>query len=476
MQSHEEEKSVSSGEPAAPRLEMKNVSKSFPGVQALSNVDLSILQGEIHGLVGENGAGKSTLIKILSGAYEADAGRVSIDGQPIEIEDPSDALQSGIVTIYQETNLSLKQTVAENIFMGRWPRCGVFVDDAALNRTSAELLEQLGLNFTPNMRVCDLSPGAKQLVEIAKALSINAKLIVLDEPTASLTDKERDALFAVMRTLADRGVSILFVSHRLTEILNMCDRVTVLRDGSLVSLSDVSEIDENQLVYDMVGREVEYQSKSVSYRVDREVMKVEDVSGHGFKNVSFRLFEGEVLGFFGLVGAGRTEVLRAVFGADPIIGGRVLIQGEDCRIRTPQRAVQAGLGLVPEDRKSQGLILGASVIQNVSVASLEHFSRAGFLSFDRETATATRFKESLGIRCPSVRTAVQFLSGGNQQKVVLAKWIVHEAPILLVDEPTRGIDVAGKKRSAQPVARSCSERGFVDRGVIRASRNPSADR
>ena len=427
------------------RLELLNVSKGFPGVQALTDVTVRVLPAEIHALVGENGAGKSTLMKILSGAYRRDAGRILLDGQEIEIDSPRQALQHGIVTIYQESNLAHELSVAENIYLGRLPlKAGLWVRWSQLYDNTQVLLDQLGASFTPRTPVKELSPAQRQMVEIAKALSISARVIVLDEPTAALTGREVDVLFDVIRRLRDRGVSTIFISHRLAEVFAIADRVTVLRDGCWVSTNRVQDVTEDTLVMHMVGRQVENLYARKAAQPGPIILRVRNLSGKGFHNVSFDLRSGEIVGLFGLVGSGRTEMVRALFGAEPPASGTVELLGNPHKPRSPKDAIRTGLALAPEDRKLEGLVLDLPVRANISLPNLRQVTRLSFISARRERSMANHFVQALDIRCPSVETPAQSLSGGNQQKVVIAKWLAREPRILILDEPTRGIDVAGK--------------------------------
>lgn len=427
------------------RLELVEISKAFPGVQALSMVSLRLLPGEVHALVGENGAGKSTLMKILSGAYPRDAGRILLDGQEVQIHTPHDALHLGIVTIYQESNLALEMSVAENIFMGRAPtRSGLFVDWRSLERSTQELLDELDANFSPRQLVKELSPAQRQMVEIAKALSIQARVIVLDEPTAALTEREVEILFKVVHRLKEKGVSVIYISHRLVEIFQVADRVTVLRDGLWVATSQVVDINEDALVMQMVGRQIENLYAGEQRQPGDIILDVDNLSGKGFKGVSFQVRAGEIVGLFGLVGSGRTDVMRALFGAEPARSGKIDLHGRSLSIHSPRDAIQAGLALAPEDRKSDGLVLSLPVRANISLPSLRRLARMLIIRSRAEKAMAREYIQSLDIRCPSPETLAQSLSGGNQQKVVIAKWLARKPQLLILDEPTRGIDVSGK--------------------------------
>ncbi len=426
------------------RLEMLHISKAFPGVQALDDVTLRVRPGEIHALVGENGAGKSTLMKVLSGAYQRDAGQILIDGQEVEIRKPADALGLGIITIYQESSLSPQISVAENIFCGRLPQRGPFVAWASLYDRTAAALARFSADISPRSLVRDLSPAQSQLVEIAKALSMSARVIVFDEPTAALTQGEAEILFGVMRSLRDEGISVIFITHRLAEIFRTADRVTVLRDGAWVATEDVAAMDEDKVIVRMVGRAVHYTYERPAPANQPPRLEVRDYSGHGFTGISLQVRPGEIVGLFGLVGSGRTELVRTMFGADRATGGQLLFEGAPCRFSAPAAAIAAGIVLVPEDRKSQGLVLGMPVRNNVSLPSLWPLSRLGFIQPTREANMATTYRRQLDIRCPSILTPAVSLSGGNQQKVVIAKWLARQPRLLIVDEPTRGIDVGAK--------------------------------
>lgn len=429
----------------SPRLILKEISKSFPGVQALDRVTLSLSEGEIHALVGENGAGKSTLIKILSGAYTRDSGQIILEDEPVEIPDPSAALGLGIVTIYQESNLAMDLSIAENIFMGRLPSQGLAVLWGDLYRQTQQLLDDLGVALSPKAMVKDLSPAQRQMVEIAKALSMSARVIVLDEPTASLTEQEVAILMDVMRQLRERSVSLIFITHRLEEVFRIADRVTVLRDGQHITTEQVAEVEsEEKIVHQMVGRQIDeiYSKKKTS--IGHPILSVHDLSGQGFNDVSFEVRSGEIVGMFGLVGSGRTKVVRTLFGAEPLLEGNIQMDGKDIRSRSPKEAIDSGLALVPEDRKAEGLVLPMSVRENISLPNLRRIAKLGFINFGRERALATEFRDGMDIRCPSIETPARSLSGGNQQKTVVSKWLSRNPRVLILDEPTRGIDVAGK--------------------------------
>ena len=429
------------------RLEMVDISKAFPGVQALDNVTLRVLPGEVHALLGENGAGKSTLMKILSGAYARDAGEILVDERPVEIHAPSDALALGIVTIYQESNLCPNLSIAENVFAGRLPRRKFFVDRSALRRNTQAVLDRLDVRTSPDELVRNLSPAQAQMVEIAKALSISARIIVLDEPTAALTQTETDALFAVVRDLRAQGLSVVLITHRLAEVFRIADRATIFRDGKWVLTEEVPNLTEEKLILSMVGRNIVRQSRAVGTAeatTAANVLEVSGLTGARFRNAAMHVRKGEIVGLFGLVGAGRTELVRAIFGAEPATAGTVLVDGAPVEYRSPADAIAQGIALVPEDRKSQGLVLMEPVVQNVSLPSLHQLMPSGWLRPEREVALAEEYRASLDIRCPNVQTRAGSLSGGNQQKVVIAKWLARKPRVLIVDEPTRGIDVGAK--------------------------------
>jgi len=431
-----------------PLLRMENISKSFPGVQALNNVNFEVYPGEILGFVGENGAGKSTLIKILAGVYTKNSGTIWWNGKIVEPRDPQHAQELGISTIFQELVLIPHLSVAENIFLNQEPRrvpaLGM-VDFREMRVKAEALLRDLGTEIPVNRLVRDLTVAAQQMVEIAKAMSHNARLILMDEPTSALSSKEVEALFNLIRQLKARGVSVVFVSHRLEEIREVVDRVIVMRDGHRVGELPVAEATEEKLIQYMVGRKVGLFPKEDA-EISDPVLEVRNLSGkNGVQNVSFTVRRGEIVGLAGLIGAGRTEVIRLICGIDPLTRGEVLIDGKPIKIHTPADAVEHGIGWVPEDRKLHGLVLPMTVAQNISMAILERISNAlGVLNVREENAVATQHVAALSIATPSIGQTVRNLSGGNQQKVVLAKWLSSKPKILIMDEPTRGIDVGAK--------------------------------
>ncbi|MEU6998029.1 sugar ABC transporter ATP-binding protein [Nonomuraea sp. NPDC046570] len=425
-------------------VQVRGLRKTFPGVVALDEVDLDLNPGEVHVLLGENGAGKSTLIKMLSGAYQPDAGEIRVDGEPVRVHHAGDARRLGIATIYQEFNLVPELSVAENLMLGRQPRRFGLLDRGRMYARAAELLKRVGVDVDPRTPVGRLGIARMQMVEIAKALDLNARVLIMDEPTAVLTTSEVERLFAIVRQLRDQGVAIVFITHHLEEIPQIGDRVTVLRDGR--SVAEVrADTAENELIRLMVGRPIDQQFPRKRGTPGEPLLRVRALGRRGaFKDVSFEVRAGEVVGMAGLVGAGRTEVARAVFGADFHDAGEVLVEGRRLPPGDVSAALEAGLGLVPEDRKGQGLVLGADVGENLGLVTLGRTSRAGFVDRAGQRTAAAAVAEQLGVRMSGLDQEVRTLSGGNQQKVVIGKWLLAEARVLVLDEPTRGIDVGAK--------------------------------
>jgi ribose transport system ATP-binding protein len=432
-----------------PLLSMRGISKRFPGVQALDNVDLTLHASEVLALCGENGAGKSTLIKVLGGIYRADAGEIAIDGRPVAVHDVRRALAAGIAVIHQELVLADNLDVAANIFLGREPRWGGplgLIDHARLHADAQVWMKRVGLDVRSDTPVEQLSVGRRQMVEIAKALSLQARVLVMDEPTATLSQRESALLFALIDDLRRHGVGILYVSHRLPEISRLADRVTVLRDGRNAGELTGAEIKPENIVRLMVGREIKgfYGSHKPPERPEPALRVTELCFAGGSAPATFELRRGEILGVAGLVGAGRTELASAIFGIRPSPSGRIEVCGEPAVIRRPRDAVAAGIALVPEDRKQQGLVLEMSLRENISLPRLRQMSRNGFLPGSQERALAQEQIRSLGVRAGGPEQEAQTLSGGNQQKVVVAKWLAMSPRVLILDEPTRGIDVGAK--------------------------------
>ncbi|WP_414662815.1 sugar ABC transporter ATP-binding protein [Horticoccus sp. 23ND18S-11] len=427
-------------------LALRGIRKAYPGVVALDGVDLDLAAGEVHVLLGENGAGKSTLMKIISGAVRRDAGEILVDGAAVDLDGPRHAQALGIGIIYQEFNLIPHLRAGENILLGREPSLvpGV-IDQRALMRDAQRQLDELGVAIDARAVVSRLSVAQQQMVEVAKALSLNARVLIMDEPTSALTEQEIKELFAAIRRLRARGVAIVYISHRMEELFAIGDRVTVLRDGRHVGTRAIGETTMSELVRLMVGRDLKDQFPKQRAAVGEEVLRVEHLRRDGvLHDINFALRRGEVVGLAGLMGSGRTELARAVFGADAIDGGRVLIRGEERTIASPRDAIDLGLGLLTEDRKQQGLVLVLSVQENMCLPSVGRFSRGGVMQPARESEATARRIQELRIKTPGPHQRVVHLSGGNQQKVVLGKWLCTEADILIFDEPTRGIDVGAK--------------------------------
>jgi ribose transport system ATP-binding protein len=425
-------------------LSVRGLRKRFPGVMALDGVDFDLRPGEVHVLLGENGAGKSTLIKMLSGAYHPDEGTILVDGQPTVIRTAEDAQRLGIATIYQEFNLVPQLTVAENLLLGRPPRRFGLVDKKAMRQRARELLDRVGIDVDPRRPVASLGIARMQMIEIAKALSLDARVLIMDEPTAVLTSTEVEQLFTIVRQLRDQGVAIVFITHHLEEIAAIGDRVTVLRDGT--SVGEVpADTPQDQLVRLMVGRSIDQQYPREAAEAGAPLLQVRNLTREGaFEDVSFEVRAGEVVGLAGLVGAGRTEVARAIFGADGYDSGTVLVDGRPIPRRNVGAAMEAGLGLVPEDRKGQGLVLGADVRENLGLVTLRRASHGGFVDRTGQARAAADIAKRLGVRMGGLDQEVRTLSGGNQQKIVIGKWLLAEANVLILDEPTRGIDVGAK--------------------------------
>lgn len=453
-------------------LQMRGIKKAFPGVQALDGVDLEVRSGEVMALVGENGAGKSTLIKILSGAYTADAGEIFIKGQPVKIVDPKHARDLGVSVIYQELNLAEQVSVAENIFAGREivNRFG-FIDYKAMYKNARKWLDELHIkNVDPRDEVRRLSIARKQMVEIAKALSLDSSIIVMDEPTSSLPTattnpnevNEVQILLSTIQKLRERGKAVIYISHRMEEIFRISDRITVMRDGHLIGVRKTSETTPKEIISMMVGRNLEdMYGKSGQNKIGQRVLEVRGLNqGKRLKDIGFHVCSGEILGVAGLVGAGRTEMAKAVFGADYRDSGEILMDNKPINIRTPLDAIRVGLGYLPEDRKLQGLFLKMAIRTNISAANIGGISRNGFVQDRAEKDLAQQYVKQLNIRTPSIDQFARNLSGGNQQKVIIAKWLAVQPRVLIVDEPTRGVDV-GAKMEIYTLLRKMAEQGVA---------------
>jgi ribose transport system ATP-binding protein len=430
---------------------MEGISKAFPGVQALQDVDFEVCPGEVVALVGENGAGKSTLMKILSGAYRKDTGRILLGGREVEIANPHHAQQLGISIIYQEFNLTHNQTAAANIFIAREPKeRGVggalgLVDRRKMEADAQAVLDRIGAHIRATTLVRDLSVAQQQMVEIARAIAFDARVIIMDEPTATLGENEVEKLFEIVASLRDQGIAVIYISHRLEEVGRIADRVVVLRDGQRVGELPIADATPERIIHLMVGRTLDDMFHKEVTEIGAPVLETRNLRrGNVVKDVSFTLRRGEILGFAGLVGAGRTETARLIFGIDPRDGGEVLIDGRVVTLTSPHDAARAGLGFVPEDRSTQGLVLKLPVLENINLATLEQQSTAGWVDQASLRRTAEQYVDLLTIRTPSLQQKAMFLSGGNQQKIVLAKWLASNPKVLILDEPTRGIDVGAK--------------------------------
>lgn len=426
-------------------LELRNATKRFPGVVALRGMNLQVKPGEIHGLIGENGAGKSTLIKVLTGVHAADEGEIYVDGVQKKFRDPNDSKAAGIACVYQELNIEKLLSVTDNIFINKYLKKGFLLDYASMHTKAGEVMNSLGQELDPHKAAGTFGMGVQQMIEIAKAVLIDAKVIIMDEPTSSLGEKEVAQLMKTCRDLKARGIAIVFVSHKLEELFELCDRVTVMRDGEHIWTKDVTATDNDDLITAMVGRSLENQFPKEFGEKGECVLKVENLQEGGVLfGVDFEAYRGQILGFAGLVGAGRTETMRAIFGADPIDGGKVYISGKEVHIKNPQQAIKSGIAFLTEDRKGQGLVLAQSIRTNLILANMKGFCNGPFLNENHIEESGQGHIASLRIKTPSLDEIVGQLSGGNQQKVVIGKWVNTDAEIFIFDEPTRGIDVGAK--------------------------------
>ncbi len=428
-----------------PLLEMKGIDKWYPGVHALKKCSFSLLKGEIHALVGENGAGKSTLMNILTGIIPYSSGEIYLNSEIVVFNSPKQAQIAGISMVHQELNLMDNLTVAQNIFIGRESK-GLFLNDESINKRTGELFKRLNFHIDPKEKVGNLSVSLRQIVEIAKAISYDAKIIIFDEPSATLTDVEITQLFKIMKELRSTGVSMIYISHRMDEIKRIADRVTVFRDGEYIGTQDAETVKIDEVIHMMVGRIIYEEHKKLS-KIDKDtdvVLKVENFSSFDVKNVSFELRKGEILGFAGLIGAGRTELARLIFGADEKLSGNLYVNGKKTAINSPHKAVEHGIGYLSEDRKRYGLVVGMSVANNIVITKLKDFIKRQFINEKEITKITDEYIKKLDIKTPSAQRLVKSLSGGNQQKVIIAKWLLNDSGILIFDEPTRGIDVGAK--------------------------------
>lgn len=440
-------------------LEMKQVSKSFPGVKALQKVDFSLEKGEVHCLIGANGAGKSTLMKILAGVYTKDEGEILLEGKSVAIKTPSDSKELGISTIYQELSLVEELTLAENIYLGNYlnPNGG-FIKWKQLNEEAKKIFSLLGLSIAPSLQTSSASMGLKQMTEIAKAIASDCKIIVMDEPSTALSGDEVEKLYEVIRLLKGKGYTIVYISHKLEELYAVGDRVTVLRNGEWVITDRLEHISQPELIQHITGRKIEKKEKVHHTTHREEFLDVKNFSNKKIHDVSFSVKKGEIVGLYGLVGSGRTELLRAIFGADPIDSGEIYIDGSKKNISSPQKAVDHGMGLVPENRKTEGAILDLSISENAFLPSLRAYSSRSFVKRKQMKAVMQEMIEKLNIKTSSKEVPMRNLSGGNQQKVIISKWLIHQSRLLLFDEPTQGIDI-GAKDEIYTIMKELSEDG-----------------
>lgn len=426
-------------------LELDNITKQYPGVTALDNVSLSFETGEVHAICGENGAGKSTLIKIITGAIQPTSGKIRYLSKEVAHQDPISSMEKGIGCIYQEFNLIPHLSVAENIFFGREPLRRGFVDYARMQEKSAIIIKELGLNIDPSMLVEELSVGYQQIIEIAKALSQDVRVLIMDEPSAALTNNELECLFAIVKKLKMKNVTVIYISHRLEEVFLLSDRVSVIRDGKHIKTMKTSFTDRNELIKHMVGRTLSDEYPDAISEKKEIALEVRNLCSPKLQNISFSVRKGEILGLAGLVGAGRTELARAIFGADKFDSGEIFINERQVKIKSPEEALSLGIGFIPEDRKQHGILGELSIMHNISFSSLWKFVTGPFISRSHETKAAQEAKDALNIKAPTLDVLVKALSGGNQQKVVLSKILLTDSDIIIFDEPTRGIDVGAKK-------------------------------
>jgi len=428
-------------------LELKNISKSFPGVKALDQVQFSLKPGEIHALVGENGAGKSTFIKIITGVHRQDEGEIYLNGQQVEIKDPNEAQKMGIAAIYQHVTCYPDLSVTENIFMGheKIKRFSKRIMWEEMHSEAQKLLENLGADIDPRSQMGALSVAQQQIVEIAKALSLNAKIIIMDEPTAALTKKESEELYRITEQLRDSGASIIFISHRLEDMYRLASRVSVLRDGKYIGTWNVNEISKEDLIVAMVGREITQLFPKKEAKIGEELLRIEGLGKTGFfADISFTLHKGEILGLTGLIGAGRSEVCQAIFGIMPYDKGKVYLEGKEVKINNPLDAMELGIGYLPEDRQKQGLVLQWEISKNITLSTLDKLCNKGWLNASREAEVAKELSEKVNVKANSVFDTVSSLSGGNQQKVIVAKLLNADLKVIILDEPTKGVDVGAK--------------------------------
>jgi ribose transport system ATP-binding protein len=428
----------------APAVEMIGISKTFPGVVALKDVSFGVERGEVHALVGENGAGKSTLMKVLGGIYMRDSGQIKLRGKLVEIGSPRKAIELGISIIHQELMLVPEMSIAQNLFLGRSLRTVGVLNSRKMNEATREILARFEIDIDPKTPMRRLGIAMQQMVEIAKAVSLNSEILVMDEPTATLTTQETEQLFSLINRLRTDGVSIIYISHRLEEIFRIADRTTVLRDGSTVETLGPEEMNPARIIKLMVGRDIDQLFVKTNVPTSEEALRIEGLSSDKVRDISLRISKGEILGVAGLMGSGRTEMARAIIGVDPVTSGAIFLNGRKVRISNPREAIRNGIGYLSEDRKKHGIIPDMSVASNIAIAVLKRLSTAGVLNLKGKRTLAEGFRRRLSIRSPSIQVLIKNLSGGNQQKVLIARWLATEVPVLIFDEPTRGIDVGAK--------------------------------
>ena len=432
-------------EERVPLIELKNITKIFPGVKALSEVCFTLYPGEVHALCGENGAGKSTLIKVMTGAHQADGGEYFIDGKPVHISSTQEGIALGVSCVYQELSIAPQLDVAQNLYIGNLPMKNGLVDHKTLYAESKKILDELGMNVSPKMPAGDLSIGQQQMIEIGRAMTRNARLIIMDEPTSSLSEAETDKLFEIIHKLLEKNIAIVYISHKLDEVMYLADRITVIRDGKNIISDDKDNFTEDKLIANMIGRSLDNMYVKEPAEIGDVMIEVNHLTSKDvFEDISFSVRRGEVVGFFGLVGAGRSEIMRAVFGVDKYNSGEVLVDGKKLKGGNPASAIKAGIGFATEDRKKEGLALALQILLNMTLVRLPFLAKLGIVDKPHQNEAAQKYMESISIKAPSVHQLVGNLSGGNQQKVVVAKWLMMNPKVLIVDEPTRGIDVGSK--------------------------------
>ncbi len=426
-------------------IQCEGITKYFPGVKALDGVSFDIREGEVHALCGENGAGKSTLIKVLTGVHERDGGRYLIDGEEVFFKSTEEGIAAGVSCVYQELSIAPQLDVAKNLFIGNLPMKGKLVDHKTLYRKTAEILEELDMNVSPKTLAGDLSIGQQQMIEIGRALTRNARLIIMDEPTSSLSEAETETLFRIIRKLTEKNIAIVYISHKLDEVMELSDRITVIRDGQNIISADTKNITQDELIAHMIGRPLQNLYLKEPAEITDTMLEVNNLTRKGvFEDISFSVRKGEVVGFFGLVGAGRSEIMRAIFGVDKYQSGEVILDGKKLKGGNPAAAIEAGIGFCTEDRKQEGLALRLSILQNMTLVKLKYLAKLGVIKRKAQREAADEYMKAISIKAPSVTQLVGNLSGGNQQKVVVAKWLMMNPKVLIVDEPTRGIDVGSK--------------------------------